>query len=562
VLKSDGIPCFRRHPRPFETGSSRHAAACIPLLQNKRIPARSAFHHPFLSLNPLHPPPAHLESSLLPVQSAKTMKQFIIALLFTAGPLSAATPNWPQFRGPNASGVAEDARPPVHFGSETNLRWKISAPPGISSPIVWGNRIFLTGFVDNQLVTLAYDADTGSELWRRVAPAEKIENCHQFSSPAASTPCTDGKRVYAYFGSFGLIAYDFEGTEIWRRPFERLPSKYGTATSPILAGGQLILQHDGGSTNATLVALAPNTGNTVWESPRPLAGSSYSTPMVWRHDGVEELMVQGKGRVAAYGLKGGPPKWWVRGWGFSAVTTPVAGEGMLFAGGSGMGDPSAPNEPLFDWEKLLADHDANKDGQLAIDEVPKTLIWQIRKEVAKDVPGNMFPLRNLMGFADANKNRIVTKAEWDAMGAFSKDKFNADRFVGIRPGGRNDSTNSHVKWETTKGLSEMPSPLFYRGRIGFVRDGAMWTVINPATGERVLDRERLGIGGQFVASPIAANGFIYTVNASGTFAVLRADDTLDVAAVNKLGENVRCTPAIAGNRLYVRSTDHLWAFGE
>ncbi len=490
------------------------------------------------------------------------MKQLILLLLAT-GALSAAPANWPQFRGPNAAGVAEDARPPVHFGPETNLLWKTEVPPGVSAPIVWGDRIFLTGFVSHQLVTLAYDAGTGRELWRKIAPAEKIEESHQFSSPAAPTPCTDGERVYAYFGSFGLIAYDFAGTEVWRHALERLPSEYGTATSPILAGGQLILQHDGQSTNAALIALSPATGRTVWESSRPLAGSSYSTPMVWRHDGIEELMVQGKGRVAAYSLKGGPPKWWVRGWGFSAVTTPVAGDGLLFAGGSGMGDPSGPADPMFDWKKLLADYDANKDGQLSLEEVPETLIWQIRKEVSKDVPGNLFPMRDLLrNFTDANKDGIITKAEWDADEAYAKDKFNADRFVGIRPGGRDDSTDTHVKWETPKGLSELPSPLFYLGRIAFVRDGGMWTVIEPKSGKRLLDRERLGQGGQYVASPIAANGFVYTVNASGTFAVLRAGQTLDVAAVNKLGENVRCTPAIAGNHLYVRSDDHLWAFGE
>src|SRR6185369_16116226 len=188
-----------------------------------------------------------------------------------------------------------------------------------------------------QLITLSYDVRNGRELWRCIAPAEKIEACHDFSSPAASTPCTDDERVYSYFGSFGLLAYDFDGKEVWRRAFERLPSQYGTATSPILAGGQLILQHDGDSTNAQLIALAPTTGKTIWESARPLAGSCYSTPMVWRHDGIEELIVQGKGRVAAYNLAGGLPKWWVKGWGFSAVTTPVAGDGMLFAGGSGMG---------------------------------------------------------------------------------------------------------------------------------------------------------------------------------------------------------------------------------
>jgi len=492
-----------------------------------------------------------------------TFMKHLLLLLLTTSALSAAAPNWPQFRGPNASGVSDDARPPVQFGPGSNQLWKVTVPRGISSPVVWGDRLFLTALEDSKLLTLAYDVRDGRELWRQAAPAETIEPCHEFSSPAAPTPCTDGERVYVYFGSFGLLAYDFAGKEAWRRPLERLPSQYGTATSPILAGGQLILQRDGDSTNSQLVALAPATGRTLWESPRPLAGSCYSTPMVWRHDGVEELIIQGKGRVAAYSLKGGEPKWWVRGWGFSAVTTPVAGNGLLFAGGSGMGDPTEPDDSLFDWDKLIADYDANKDGQIALDEMPKAVVWHIRKEIPIDVPGNGFPMRDLMAFfVDTDKNGIVTKAEWDASDAFAKDKFNADRFVAIRPGGNQDSTTTHVPWETTKGLSEMPSPLFYRGRLGLVRDGAMWTVIDPATGRRLLDRERLGIGGQFSASPIAANSFIYLVNTSGTFAVLRAGDTLDVAAVNKLGESVRCTPAIAGNRIYVRGAEHLWAFGQ
>jgi outer membrane protein assembly factor BamB len=489
-------------------------------------------------------------------------KMSLTHLIILTGTLVAGTPNWPQFRGPNTGGVAEDAQPPVYFGPETNLLWKTAVPPGISAPIVWGDHVFLTAQEQQRLITLAYDARTGRELWRQVAPAEQIEECHRFSSPAASTPCTDGERVYAYFGSYGMIAYDFAGKEIWRRPLERLPSLYGTASSPILAGGHLILQHDGASTNAQLIALAPATGETAWTSPRPLAGESYSTPMVWRHDGIEELIVQGKGRVAAYSLNGGSQQWWVRGWGFAAVTTPVAGDGLLFAGGSGMGDPSEPDDPLFDWKKLIADHDANHDGQLSLEEVPESLVWHIRKEVPREIPGNLLGMRALLrDFTDTDKNGLVTRAEWDADEAYVKDKFNADRFVAIRPGGKEDSTATHVAWETTKGLPEMPSPLFYRGRLHFVRDGAMWTVIDPRTGHRHLDRERLGIGGQIVASPIAANGHIYVVNEPGTFAVIRANDTLELAAMNKLGESVRTTPAIAGNVLYVRSAENLWAFG-
>jgi outer membrane protein assembly factor BamB len=228
-----------------------------------------------------------------------------------------------------------------------------------------------------------------------------------------------------------------------------------------------------------------------------------------------------------------------------------------------MGDPTEPDDPLFDWGKLIANHDANKDGQLAPAEVPDSVIWQIRKEISPDVPGNSFPMKKMLEmFVDTDKNQLVTKAEWDASDAFAKDKFNADRFVAIRPSGKEDSTTTHVAWETTKGLSEMPSPLFYQGRLHFIRDGGLWTVIEPQSGKRLLDRKRLGTGGQAVASPIAANGYIYTVNEAGTFAVLRAGDNLEVAAVNALGESVRTTPAIAGDTLYVRSAGHLWAFGE
>jgi outer membrane protein assembly factor BamB len=163
-------------------------------------------------------------------------------------------------------------------------------------------------------------------------------------------------------------------------------------------------------------------------------------------------------------------------------------------------------------------------------------------------------------FVDADKNKEITKAEWDGLQAFSKDKYNADRFVAIRAGGKDDSTETHVEWETTRGLSEMPSPLFYRGRVHFIRDGGLWTVLDPRKGTRLVDRERLPSRGQSVASPVAANGHIYVVDESGTFTVLRAGDGVDVVHVARLGENVRATPAIAGDCLYVRTSEHLWAF--
>jgi outer membrane protein assembly factor BamB len=163
---------------------------------------------------------------------------------------------------------------------------------------------------------------------------------------------------------------------------------------------------------------------------------------------------------------------------------------------------------------------------------------------------------------DTDKNGMVTKAEWDASTAMTNDRNNADRFVGIRPGGSNDATDTHVAWETTKGLNEILSSLFYRSRIYVVADGGRVTIFRPATGERMLDRQPIGADGQYIASPIGANGFIYLVSERGTVTILRAADKLDIVASNLLGESVRSTPALAGTGLYVRTAEFLWAFGE
>src|SRR5438874_1970063 len=127
----------------------------------------------------------------------------LLSLAVAFGSALAADSNWPQFRGPGGLGIGT-GKPPVEFGSEKNVLWKIDVPFGHSSPCILGNRIFLTGLDDGKLVTLCLDRTDGHELWRVVAPAEKIEPIQRISSPASPTPCTDGERVYVYFGSFGL----------------------------------------------------------------------------------------------------------------------------------------------------------------------------------------------------------------------------------------------------------------------------------------------------------------------------------------------------------------------
>jgi len=154
--------------------------------------------------------------------------------------------SWPQFRGPNSTGIG-DGKPPVEFGPAKNVLWKVAIGSGLSSPVIAKGRLFLTEFDrhTNQLSTVCIDQRTGKILWRRsVAPAQ-IEKVHEIGSPAAPTPATDGERVYAYFGSYGLISYDFDGKVQWERRFPLPENIYGAVASPIVAGHLLVLNHQG-----------------------------------------------------------------------------------------------------------------------------------------------------------------------------------------------------------------------------------------------------------------------------------------------------------------------------
>lgn len=204
---------------------------------------------------------------------------------------------------------------------------------------------------------------------------------------------------------------------------------------------------------------------------------------------------------------------------------------------------------------------SNKDGKLAIAEVPEDAGFILRKEVPKGSPGNFWLLCDFLSrTTDKDHDGVITKEEWDAVMAFAAA--NEDMVMAVRPGGSGDITQTHVVWKAKRGISEIPSPIFYRDRLYFVRDGGMVTSYEPATGKIILDRRRLGVLGQYCASPIAADGKIYAASETGAVIVFRAGDKLDVLARNELGESILATPAIADHKLYVRTDKHLWAFGD
>jgi outer membrane protein assembly factor BamB len=241
---------------------------------------------------------------------------------------------WPQFRGPNSSGLGE-GKPPIHFGPDQNVRWKTAVGAGLSSPIIWEGRIFLTEFdrANKRLAILCVDRRTGKILWRRTVAPEQIEKVHAISSPAAATPATDGERVYVYFGSYGLVCYDVDGNQKWERRLPLPENPYGAVASPIVAGELLVFNHQG--KDSYLLGINRRDGKTVWKRDRSKFQYGWSTPVHWRHDGVDEIVVLGGDfepdqRLMAYNLADGAERWWAGGLPPCGKSTPVIGGGLLF----------------------------------------------------------------------------------------------------------------------------------------------------------------------------------------------------------------------------------------
>ncbi len=448
--------------------------------------------------------------------------------------------NWPQFRGPNASGVAPTAKPPVKIDRTNGVLWQIETPWSPSSPCLWGGRIYLTTFADHRLQTRCFDRRNGEQLWIHEIESEKLEPFHGTDgSPAAATPATDGHRVVSYFGSFGLVCYDVNGTELWRHPLPLALSggSYGSGASPIMVGNLVLVNRDQDE-NSSLLAVDLDTGKTLWESPRPDATGSFGTPILWQNNGEDQIVMPGSARLKGYELKSGRERWVVEGLTGFACTTPVSGEGLLFFAGWSPGQNDAPWPA---WESFLAQHDKNNDGVITFDEFD---------EKSRDF------YRGL----DTDHDGKITKDDWDKIKARAAKSQNL--LVAVKPGGRGDITQTHVAWKYNRGLPYVPSPLFYEGRIYLVRDGGMLSSFEAKTGTPYYTQERLGAEGSYYSSPVAADGRIYVASLAGKVTVVRAGgDQPVILHQADFGERIFATPALAGDQLYLRTQTKLYAFG-
>lgn len=488
-----------------------------------------------------------------------------LGLFFTAATSEcrAEEPSWPQFRGKNAAGVAEEGRYPVKFGPELNVLWKAGLPPGVSSPCIWGSRIFMTAHLPDEaaLETICLDRSSGAVLWRKKIQPKEMENVHGVSSPASATPATDGERVYIYFASTGLLCYDFDGELIWERNLPVRQSAFGSGTSPIVVGGVVILKRDDTGfllfNDCHLLAVDSKSGQTRWETKRPASFTKYTTPVHWRHDEKDEIIVLSSTRLAGFDLASGKELWSVEGLPHQTCGTPViAGDRIYLSATGAFGEPeNFVGMPTYD--DVLKELDGNGDGTLAVAEIPQDLLLVDRR--ASGGAGNS-PILQFEGQLDPNRDGKITPFEWnlfrEGMSQFGKAE---PGVYSIELGGTGNVTSTNIKWHDKRAAAEVPSPLLYGDRLYIVRNGGIVHCRDVADGREVY-RGRLDAPGGYYASPVVGDDKIYFSSDQGRITVLAAGDSLKVLAQNDLGDRIMATPALVDNTIYVRTDRHLYAF--
>ncbi|HSF15082.1 MAG TPA: PQQ-binding-like beta-propeller repeat protein [Vicinamibacteria bacterium] len=252
---------------------------------------------------------------------------------------------WPRWRGPSGQGYVNSTGYPDRWSDQENVAWKVSVPgQGNSSPIIWGDHIFLTTAHDGgkRLSLIAFRRSDGSLLWETAVPQQGVEHAHEKNGHASATPVTDGKTVYASFGTQGLVAVDFEGKLLWQQRVGTLDNYHGSAGSPILYRNSVILYQDHQG-ESFVAAFDKSTGELLWRTGRD-AQTGWGTPIVLSTGNRDELIVSSQHAVHAYDPANGALYWSATGNKFEVIPTPVVGHGLVFCS-SGRAGPTLAIRP-------------------------------------------------------------------------------------------------------------------------------------------------------------------------------------------------------------------------
>ncbi len=432
----------------------------------------------------------------------------LFALCFAASGLARGEDNSPGFLAGQRSGAKAATLPTSWDAAGKNVRWKADVPgAGWSSPVVWGDRVFVTSCVsdgkqaeprkglyiqdlqgkappgEHDWQVHCFDARTGKRLWSRSAfHGAMTQTIHIKNSLASETPVTDGKHVWAYFGNVGLACLDYAGNVVWsqKTPAHKTRMGWGTGASPALADGKLLVVHDN-EEKSFVQALDAKTGKPLWRSDRK-EGSNWATPFVWRNAQRTELVTAGTQRVRSYGLDG-KLLWELAGMSVISIPSPFAADNLLYVSSGYVLDLSKP-------------------------------VYAIRPGASGD--------------------------------------------ISLKDGA---TSNEHIAWCQPRAGSYHPTPVVDGDYLYVLLDRGFLSCYEAKTGKEVYVNKRLG-GGAFTASPWAYAGKVFCLSEDGETFVVQAGREFKVLGRNPLGEMALASPAVAGGSLFVRTRGKLYCLRE
>ncbi len=459
----------------------------------------------------------------------------LAVMILLSIPIVAQEVSWPQFRGPDAMPVSDHPGLPVSWSDSDNVEWSTDIPGmGWSSPVVWGNKVFLTSATseasmkqpslgvdfspayareltkqgktreevanlvrarDNETpdeVTLTYnlfclELETGRVLWRReFHHGPPPTNRHRKNSYTSETPVTDGRAVYVYVAFLGLYAFDFDGKQLWTTPLQPHVTHFGAGSSPALHGDRLFVLNDNEDASF-IAAYDKGSGRQLWRTSRSELNdeklryrSGWSTPFVWRNDSRTEVVTTGPGLVISYDLDGGE-LWRMKRMSRTTIQSPFSWGGMVY--------------------------------------------------VTSGAGGALKPI------------------------------------AAIRPGAEGDITppeesgkNDFVAWLNPRaGGTYMPTPVIYEGGLYVLSDKGILARFDPRTGKETYKSRIHPQARNFTSSPWAYAGRVFCINEEGNTFVIKAGEEFELLAINRLGGFTMATPAIAGDRLLIRTQERLFS---
>ncbi len=380
-----------------------------------------------------------------------------LALTITASSelTTAVAEDWPQFRGPNGSGVSATTGLPQEFGPNKNVIWKTALPSGHSSPVLTRDRIFVTAHTKDKekenykLLVIGLDRATGKLLWQREVPRLRAGRLQLVNGPASPSPVTDGSNVYVFFQEFGMVSYDAAGKERWRLPLGPFNMFYGFGASPILVDDKVVLPIDQDNPSSYLIAVDKNSGRVRWKVDRPGVISGYSTPIIYQpKQGPKQIVIPESFQLSAYSVEDGKRVWWVRG--LACEMKSIASNDGEYLYINGWGFPQ--NQPgrqvkTISFEEGLARYDKNGDGLIAKSEISGT-----------DTMDKM--LSDAFEAFDTDRDEKLNAKDWEVFRAMMAAE---NGLLAIKLGGQGDQTATAIRWRYQKPVPQVPSTLLYKG---------------------------------------------------------------------------------------------------